>query len=444
MILRPVQIRAVDRLRDAFGRTRRVLLVAPTGYGKTACAAELMRRAHERGRRVLFLVHRREIVLDTARRLRERGVPTGVVMVGVERVEAAVQVASIQTITAREVVFPLGRGDLLVIDEAHHADAITYRTIAAQYPDAYHLGLTATPERSDRRGLRDAFDELVIGATVPELVGLGLLAPIDVVGPGKRQSQLCMAPMEALQRFALRASGSGFQMRPTVAFVESVEASRALVAALGEQGIAAAHLDGNTPAKRREAILDDYEAGRLDVLSNVFVLTEGWDSSRAEVCLLARGCDGVGPFLQMIGRVRRNTGVPSKRALLIDLVGAVWQHQMPDAERGWTLDGLRKVAANDNDDAVRQCPECGRVYEARLHPRACPNGHVPPPKPPREVKPAPVARIVSVVEREAMRVEMERLRAVARERGYRPAWVGMRFKERFGFWPRGLRERGAA
>ncbi|MDB4931236.1 MAG: type restriction protein res subunit [Myxococcaceae bacterium] len=432
MILRPVQLRAVDQLRDAFGRVRRVLLVAPTGFGKTACAAELMLRAYQRGRRVLFLVHRREIVKDTARRMRAGGVPCGVAMVGEPRTDDRVQVASIQTITARELVFALGRGDLVVFDEAHHCDADTYRAIAAVYPEPFILGLTATPERSDRRGLRDAFDEIVIGATVAELVRLELLAPIDVVGPAKRQSALSATPLEAYQRHALG--------RPTVAFVESVGASRAFAAALGEQGIAAAHLDGNTPARRREAILEDFDAGRLDVLSNVFVLTEGWDSHRAEVCLLARGCDAPGPFLQMIGRVRRFGDHLTKRALLIDLCGAVWQHRMPDAHREWTLDGLAKRAANDDGDAIRQCPECGAVYVAADYPGACPNGHERPAPPPREVKPAPLVRITSVVERAEMQREFDRLSQLARERRWKPKAVGALFKQRFGFWPAGFRE----
>lgn len=432
MILRPVQLRAVDQLRDAFGRVRRVLLVAPTGFGKTACAAELMHRAHRRGRRVLFLVHRREIVKDTARRLRKRGVPCGVVMVGEPRTDDPVQVASVQTLTAREITLALGPGDLVVWDEAHHCDADTYRAIAALYPDPYHLGLTATPERSDRRGLRDAFDELVVGATITELVGLGLLAPIRVIGPAKRQGALSMAPFEAIRRFALG--------RPTVAFLESVTASRAMVEALAAEGIAAAHLDGNTPARRRDAILEDFEAGRIDVLSNVYVLTEGWDSARAEVCLLARGCEGVGPFLQMIGRVRRIGDDPAKEALLIDLCGAVHQHRMPDADRDWTLDGLAKPAANDDGEGISQCPECGAVYETALYPGACPNGHTRPAPPPREVKPAPLVRITSTVEREEMQREFDRLSQLARERRWKPNAVPVLFKQRFGFWPARMRE----
>ena len=426
--LRVYQLRAVEAVRDAFGRVRRVLLVLPTGAGKTHTAAALIARAHARGRRCLFLVHRREIVRDTACRLQAAGIPCGVVMAGERATDAPVQVASVQTIAARELHPP---ADLLIWDEAHHVAADTWRTIAAQYPGAYHLGLTATPVRSDGQGLRDAFDELVVGSTIAELVGLGVLAPVDVVGPARRQSQLSMAPFEAWQQ---HAGG-----RPTVAFCATIAESRDLVAALTEQGVAAAHVDGDTSRRRRDAILEDFAAGRLDVVSNVAVLTEGWDCARAEVILLARGCDSPGTLLQTIGRGRRYGADPSKRCLLVDLCGAVHQHGMPDAPRDWTLDGLR-APAKGSADAIRQCPECGAVYLVAEHPRACPAGHVPPPQPVREVKPAQVSRITSTVPRAELQAEFDRLSQLARERRWKPNAVPVLFKQRFGFWPARMRE----
>jgi superfamily II DNA or RNA helicase len=426
--LRAYQLRAVEAVRDAFGRVKRVLLVLPTGGGKTHTAAALIARAHARGRRCLFLVHRREIVRDTACRLQAAGIPCGVVMAGERATDAPVQVASVQTIAARELAPP---ADLLIWDEAHHVAADTWRTIAAQYPGAYHLGLTATPVRSDGQGLRDAFDELVVGSTVAELVALGVLAPVDVVGPARRQSALSMAPFEAWQQ---HAGG-----RPTVAFCATIAESRALVAALTEQGVAAAHVDGDTSRRRRDAILEDFSAGRLDVVSNVAVLTEGWDCARAEVILLARGCDSPGTLLQTIGRGRRFGDDASKRCLLVDLCGAVHQHGMPDAPRDWTLDGLR-APAKGSADAIRQCPECGAVYLVAEHPRACPAGHVPPPQPEREVKPAPVSFITSTVPRAELQAEFDRLSQLARERRWKPNAVPVLFKQRFGFWPARMRE----
>ena len=169
MILRDYQVRAIDLVRAEYRRGRKaVLLVLPTGAGKTATASQLIAWAVARGRRCLFIVHRREIVLDTARRLRAAGVPCGVVMSSEARTDAPVQVCSIQTLVAREQHPP---ADLLVWDEAHHCAAETYRAIRAQYPAAWHLGLTATPERSDGAPLGDAFEALVAPISVAEQIG---------------------------------------------------------------------------------------------------------------------------------------------------------------------------------------------------------------------------------------------------------------------------------
>jgi superfamily II DNA or RNA helicase len=438
--LYPYQQRAVRGVREALtrglatlrasGETRgpRALLVLPTGGGKGTIIASLAISAAARGKRVLTIVHRREIVLDIAKRVRSGDMACGVILAGEPRTEALVQVAGVATMDAREIDVD---ADLVIVDEAHHAVAATWAAITARNPRAHVVGLTATPVRSDGQGLKDAFDELVVGSTIAELVGLGVLAPVDVVGPARRQSALSMAPFEAWQQ---HAGG-----RPTVAFCATIAESRALVAALTEQGVAAAHVDGDTSRRRRDAILEDFSAGRLDVVSNVAVLTEGWDCARAEVILLARGCDSPGTLLQTIGRGRRFGDDASKRCLLVDLCGAVHQHGMPDAPRDWTLDGLR-APAKGSADAIRQCPECGAVYLVAEHPRACPAGHVPPPQPEREVKPAPVSFITSTVPRAELQAEFDRLSQLARERRWKPNAVPVLFKQRFGFWPARMRE----
>ena len=425
MQLRPHQTRAIDDVREAFRRHRRVLLVAPTAFGKTATSAQLIAWAVARGRRVLFLVHLREVVLDTARRLTAAGVACGVLMAGEPTSEASVQVACVATVATRGVHPP---AELVVWDEAHHAAAASYEAIAAQYPTAWHLGLTATPERGDGAGLRDAFDEIVVGATVRELVDGGWLAPIDVVAPPTRLAGIAADPCEAWARVA-----GG---RPTVAFARTIAESEALARGLSERGIEARHVDGGTSTRERDAALALFAAGRVQVLCNVFVLTEGWDAPRAEVCLMARGCGSASMFLQCIGRVRRMT--PGKRALLIDLAGVVHEHGHPDEDREYTLDGVGR-RAKDEREWLSQCQACGCVVEGSKRGVRCPQCGAAWPAPPptrlvrRELS-APVI-VPAGVKRDAL----ARLWATARERGYRPGWVGIQFKQRFGHWPAGVR-----
>ena len=424
MQLRDYQVRAIDLVRAEYRRGRRaVLLVLPTGAGKTATASQLIAWAVARGRRCLFLVHRREIVLDTHRRLVAAGVACGVVMAGEPTLDAPVQVCSVQTLVAREQHPP---ADLLVWDEAHHCAAETYREIRAQYPSAWHLGLTATPERSDGAPLGDAFEALVAPISVAELVEAGHLAPIDVVAPPTRlQSAIGATPADAW-----REHGGG---RPAVIFTGTIAESRECVAAIGER---AAHIDGSTPRRARDEILRRFERGDLDVVSNCSVLTEGWDSARAEVCVLARGCGSLPVYLQTIGRVRRTGGNASKRCLLLDLAGAAHEHGMPDEDREWSLTEGQAKRRSDRE-ALSTCLHCGAVSRYAARGARCRRCGQPWPEAERvEVRRQQLAAVVPSSTRREREVELERLRQIARARGYKDGWIGVRFKEKFGFWPR--------
>lgn len=424
--LRSHQTRTVDAVRAAFRRVRRVLIAAPTGFGKTAVAAVLIARAVERGRCVLFLVHLREVVLDTARRLTAAGVACGVLMAGERATDARVQVACIATVAAREAHPP---ADLVIWDEAHHAAADTYRAIAAQYPGAFHLGLTATPERSDGAGLRDAFDEIVVGATVRELVDGGYLAPIDIIAPAKRLSGIAEDPVEAWARVA--------PGRPAVAFCRTVAESESLARMFAARGVRAAHVDGTTPKRARDTLLSRFAEGRIDVLSNVFVLTEGWDAPRAEVCILARGCGSDAMFLQTVGRVRR-IAFPGQRALLLDLAGVVHEHGHPDEDRVYSLDGVGRREKSDRE-WLAQCRACGCVVEGSRRGAQCPQcGAAWPAPKPTKVEKAALATPARIVPRGEKDATLRGLLTTARERGYRIGWVGMEFKRRYGHWPAGL------
>lgn len=170
--LRDYQAQAVERLDQA----NSALYVLPTGGGKTVIANDLILRNVNRGERVLMLTHRREILRQTSLKI---PIDHGLIQAGLNiDLEYPVQVASIQTLWARCMrsnKVPLPHADLIIIDEAHHIAARTWRLILEAYPNARVIGLTATPCRADGRGLGNYFDELILGPQIPELIERGCL-----------------------------------------------------------------------------------------------------------------------------------------------------------------------------------------------------------------------------------------------------------------------------
>ena len=410
---------------------RSILLVAPTGAGKGTIAAHVLKSTVARGGRALFLVHRGEILADVGQRLVRAGLSEiGFLKAGVAgRMDAPVQLASVQTLAARESVRP--PADVVVWDEAHHTVAETYRTIREAYPDAVHLGLTATPQRADRSPLGDCFEQLVVAATPAQLRDRGFLVPCDVIAPPQvgDGGELACHPVEAYQRWG--------QGRRCVLFAATVAESRAFVTGLREAGVPAEHVDGATSGPERARILAALGAGAVRVVSNVFVLTEGVDVPSVEVCMLARGCGAECTFLQMVGRVLRPSP-GKKKALLVDLRGVVWEHGLPYAEREYSLDGAGITRKGEKKPQVWTCEECFAVNPRNA--RACLRCGVPKPAKviAQEIRERSMQEVddANAIPEDFKRKAFEQMAKIQRERGYKLGWVGVQFKERFGHWPK--------
>ena len=421
-MLRDIQRRALVSLRKEFAKgKRRILLVAPTGFGKTVLLAAMVAVHIARGGRVLVVVHRRELVAQTAAKLREAGVPrVGVIAAGQPAdPDAPVQVAMIQTLLARGE-YPAA--SLVILDECHHFLASAWRAVADHYADVLTIGLTATPERADGTPLGDIFEVLVAAATIEELVALGHLVACDVIAPARETKTLCADEVDAY-----REHGGG---RKALAFCANVKAARDLAERFNAAGIPAACVDGETPAAERDAILAAFERGDLQVVTNVFCLTEGWDCPSVEVLILARSCDSASTYLQMVGRVLRpspETGKTSAR--LIDLRGVVHVHGLPDAPRTFSLQGR---AITTGEAPLKTCPECARTVAIAT--RVCACGYA---FPVSTCEPD-LAPLTKVQRADLERTAFEALADEARLRGYRPGWVAHRFVEKFGRFPRNL------
>lgn len=426
--LRPYQLSAVERVEASQAPT--VCLVLPTGGGKTVVAEELIRRALTRGQRVLFLVHRRELVKQTAKRFRQA---LGVLQVGTIAAASSpspyspVQVAMIQTLVEREPELR-PQADLIIWDECHHALAEEWGSILESYAHAKLVGLTATPQRLDGKPLGDVFADLVVAATYPELLAGGHLVqcrayqPPEVPGSGLAQD-----PLTAWQRYAENSQ--------TFAFASSVAQARELTERFNAAGIPSAVIEAGTKASDRDDHLARFAHGQLRVLWNVHVLTEGTDVPAARTVLLARNCLHVSMFLQICGRVLRPHESKTD-AILIDLTGATLIHGLPLEERAYSLEG--QGIQRTSLAPLRNCPQCGATVLS-AHP-ACPEcAYVFP----RQKRAGPAIfdmelRAVyagAATPLDAQAREFNRLLAIGNSRGWSLWYICKEFQKLFGRMP---------
>lgn len=333
--LRDYQQCAIDGVRRAMTLGgKRVVLVIPTGGGKTRIGSAIVERAIHRGSKVVWLAHRTELIEQTAKSLHEHGLPVGVIAASSAwpiDASAPVQVCSVQTLLARGARPP---ADLLVWDECHHASesAPSWAALLAAYPDVRTLGLTATPERGDGSGLAPLFDRLVVGVTVRDLTLQGHLVPCEVSRPGKllKPGELADEPLDAYRRDAPGQQG--------FLFAKSVEEAQKYAEQFTAAGVRAVCIHAGTRAEDRTVALELFRQGVIRLLCNVYIFTEGTDLPMAQVCILARGASTAGIYLQMVGRVLRPHRSKTK-ATLIDLRGVSHVHLMPEDERAFSLEG---------------------------------------------------------------------------------------------------------
>ena len=369
MALRPYQQEAIDELRAAFRRGhRRVLFQLPTGGGKTHVFSYITSQAVGRGRRVLVLVHRNELLEQASGKLAGMGVEHGVIAAGCRKLSGhAVQVASIQTIARRLGQIPTDWFDLVVVDEAHHATAATWDRVIRHFEAARVLGVTATPCRTDGRGLGDLFDDLVLGPTGQWLTDQGFLARarvfcppggVDVGSLHKRAGDYDMA--EATEAFKVVGDAVEHYRRwldgqTAIMFCCSVAHAEEEADALRAAGVPASSIDGKMSMDRRRELLAALGAGDIKVLSSCSLIGEGVDVPSVAGCILRRPTQSLSLHLQMIGRCLRPDG--DKVAIVLDHVGNVERlgHHLEPVN--WSLDGDTKVKRTSGI-SVRVCSRC--------------------------------------------------------------------------------------
>jgi DNA repair protein RadD len=382
----PHQLRGLEGLREGFtAGHRHGLIVIPTGGGKTICSLAMLDGAIRKGKRALFVADRRVLVSQAARAADSVGVPCGVVMrdagYGWADRSAPLQVVSKDSLVSwlKRPDFELPPADLIVVDEAHKSIAETWAVLRAAYPNAWEVGLTATPARADGKGLGRRYQFLVQPTTYAELQELGVLVRPECFEPPAKQKVGSKARKptkstltgDAVAQWQAHADG----LR-TFVFCSGVDHSLAVRDQYRAAGVKAEHVDASTPDDERDRILKALAAGDVQVVTNCAVLRYGVDVPAVECCQILCGMGSVVDYRQSVGRVLRKS--PGKaRAVVLDHAGAVRYHGFPDADLPWTLDdaedqGEKQRKRMEKGEAPQPvgCPSCGALFAGRTCP-AC-------------------------------------------------------------------------
>ena len=440
MSLRPHQQQALDDLRAAYRAGYKApVLVMGTGGGKTHTSAQIIRSAVDRGRRVWFMAHLREILDTTSAKLNAEGIAHGHIMAGrPESPDMPVHVVMVQTAVRRLDRLP--RPDLIVIDECHLAVAATYRQVVQAVGNPTLLGLTATPCRLDGRGLGEMFDTLVQSCDTAQLQRDGLLVPIRYYAPsrpdlaGVRTVAGDYAQGEVAERMN-RPSITGDAVahytklahgRPCVVFCTNVRHAKDTADAFSQAGYRATAISGESATDERTQALEGLRTGTLDVVVNCQLWVAGVDAPSIGCVILLAPTKSVTKYLQSIGRGLRTA--PGKTDLVVlDHAGNAFTHGLPNEARDWSLDGAKKRAKQaDEVEPVRQCEHCYFVHAPAA---VCPNcGYVHPVKERKIQQTEGELAELTAVKREKRR-EVGRARtisdliAIAKERNYAMGWV---------------------
>ena len=383
--LREYQEDAVGRLRNSIKQHRRSILVSPTGSGKTRMALRIVQGAVANGNSCWFVVHRRELCKQTSREFWAHKLEHGMIMSGKQRSQTLAQVGTVLTAANYvEKLRPDQRPKIIIFDEAHRSVSSSYQRLIDACPNALIIGLTATPERTDGRGLGEIYSDMVQVQTMRWLIEHGFLCDYRLIAPAADvdlssvKTQMGDYAADDLERImdkptitgdaiaAYRQYASG---KRNMVFCVSIKHSEHTCEQYNAAGIPAEHIDGTHTDSEREAALDRFRRGVTLVLCSVQLAIEGLDIPAVEVVQQLRPTKSVIVYLQLIGRGLRPE--PGKRALIIlDQVNNWRRMGLPDDEREWSLEGRkrgkRKAAEQDPDINIQQCRECFSVFRKGL------------------------------------------------------------------------------
>lgn len=372
IVLRDYQEKIINDTREALRTYRGVLIRSATGSGKTAINSFITKSVAEKGNYVWFVVHREELIKQSSAAFKKVGVNHGFVANGWPFNPALkVQICSIMSLVNRLHLLPAPK--VIVYDECQYMSATTWDKVFNNYPHAFHIGLTATPWRLDRKGFKKYFQHMVDGPSVKWLIENKYLSDYKMYAPTDFDASQLKTSMgdydlkDMEQKVSPKIVGDYYAVwakhalnKKTIVFAPTVNISKYIVETFLRNGIEARHLDAETPKPERDQAIKDYASGKITVLSNVRLFTEGFDVPSIECVMLTRPTKSLALYLQMVGRALR----PQEGkdfAIILDQVNSCVEHGLPDDEFEWSLDareGKKKSKTTAADVPVKVCQSC--------------------------------------------------------------------------------------
>lgn len=346
MSLRPYQQEAYERVLSEWDRgVKKTLLVLPTGTGKTIVFSKIAEECVRRGKRVLIMAHRGELLEQAADKIyKSTGLQCSVEKAGETCLGQwyRIIVGSVQTLMheRRLKKFKHDYFDAIIIDEAHHCVSDSYQRVLQHFNDSYVLGVTATPDRADLKNLGSYFDSLAFEYTMPQAIKSGYLVPIkaltvplkiDISMVGISAGDFKVGEIgTALDPYLYQIADEMVKYcmnRKTIVFLPLIATSKKFMGILNERGFVAAEVNGSS--EDRAEILQDFEDGKYDVLCNSMLLTEGYDCPAVDCIIVLRPTKSRPLYAQMVGRGTRLSPETGKdHLLLIDFLWMTERHEL--------------------------------------------------------------------------------------------------------------------
>ncbi len=391
--LRDYQQKFIDDIRTEMKNGfKRICAVAPCGSGKTIMTGWMIRETAQNGKRVIFMVHRKELIEQTSKTFSQLGIEHGIIMTGVKpNYEPLVQIASVQTLIKRlEKVPP---PELLIVDECHHILAKSYLAIINHWESVFVIGVTATPLRLGGITLNDVFKTMILGPTVSGLIREKFLTnfeyycsenPIDTsklhikYGEYIEREIFELMDRPSVLKDVVKSYEQFANGKQAIVYCVNVKHSEDTAETFNFYGITAAHVDGSTRKSERERIIEEFREGKITVLCNAELFGEGFDVPNCDCVILNRPTHSLTLYIQQSMRcMRPDPNNPDKIAIILDHVGNYKRFGPVDKDRKWSLepnikkDNERKYEFGERNEPIKICPICGEdVPIAALE---CPN-----------------------------------------------------------------------